>query len=144
VGHGSENLSCEFFGKEHGALGLATAADTSLAATERQKVLVAALLTPNSCETSLQPPAIKKPLHRPRDHRAQGTRAGLEAFFIRPHITVKVSFEQLIEPSEFGMSWPISSRRFRQDAAAGIIGRTEIGGTVPGNNRLVAEGHGVS
>jgi len=60
---------------------------------ERQKVLVAALRTPNSGETSLQPPAVKKRLHRPRDHRAQRSRAGLEALFIRPHITVKVSFK---------------------------------------------------
>ncbi len=51
---------------------------------------------------------------RPHDHRAQGTRAGLETFFIRPHITVKVSLKYLIEvssaPSHTGAGLPIHPR----------------------------------
>jgi hypothetical protein len=42
------------------------------------------------------------------------------------------------------MSWPVDRRRFRQDAAAGILGRNEagLGRTRPGDDRLVAERHG--
>jgi hypothetical protein len=66
-----------------------------------------ALRTSNSCETSLQPPAVKKCLHRPRNHRAQGSRAGLETFFIRPDITVKVSLKKLPMVSSVPGKWGI-------------------------------------
>ena len=59
-------------------------------------MLVAALHTANFCETSLQPPAVKKRLHRPHDHRAQRSRTGLKALFVFPHIIVKVSFKYLV------------------------------------------------
>jgi hypothetical protein len=103
-----------------------------------------ALHTANSCETSLQPPAVKKRCHRAHNHRAQRSRAGLETFFISPDITVKVSFKQLIETGAFRMSRPIGSRRFRKDAAAGVLGRTEagLGRTGSRTDRLEAEGHG--
>ena len=105
---------------------------------------MAALVTPNSCETSLQPPAIKKRLHRPHNHRAHGSRAGLEAFLVRPHITVEVSFKQLIEPGTFGMPRPVSRRSLRKDAASWVLDQTEAGlGRIgPRTDRLLAEGHG--
>jgi len=54
------------------------------------------------------------------------------------------SNKQLIEPGALGMSWPIDSRRFLKDPAAGILGRNKagLGGIGPGDDRLVAEGHG--
>jgi hypothetical protein len=101
-------------------------------------VIATALRTANPGETSPQPPAVEKCLHR-----AQRPRAGLEAVFVLPHITVEVSLEQLIEPGVLGLSWPVGGGRFRKDAAAGILSRIEavLGRTGPGDDRLVTEGH---
>jgi hypothetical protein len=100
-------------------------------------VLSAALRAPDACKTSLKPSASQELLYRLHDDRAQGSRAGLEAFFVGPHVTVEVIFKQLIEPGALGMSWPVGSRRFCKDAAAGILGRTR-----PDDDRRVAKGHG--
>ena len=84
VGHEGENLSGELFGEEHGALGLATAAEASSGpATEGEKVLG-------------------------RPERA-GVR--LEALLVGPDVAVEMVLKQLINRSLFGMPGPIRSRR---------------------------------
>jgi hypothetical protein len=52
--HGGKNLGGEFFGKEHGALGLATGAEISGAARECDEVFRVALWTTDASETSFQ------------------------------------------------------------------------------------------
>jgi hypothetical protein len=100
--------------------------------------------TANPGKTSPKPPAIEKRLHRPHHHRAQRSRARLEAFLVCPHILVKVSLEQLIEAGAFGMPWPVWSRRFREGAAAGILGHNAapLGGARTGEDRQAVTGHG--
>jgi hypothetical protein len=143
VGHGSEYFRGELFGKEQGALGLATGAEIPGAASKRQKVLIAAFWATNPSKASFQPAAAKKRLHRAHYHRAQGSRAGLEAFLVGPDITVKVSLEQLVKTSALGVPWPVCGRRFLNDPSAGVFARTETGrGRIgPGDDQLVAERH---
>jgi len=108
---------------------------------ERQEMLVAALWTPNSGKTSLQTPALKELLYGPHDYRAQRSRAGLEAFFIGPDITVEVGLKQLIKASAFGMPWLVWGGGFGNDPSAGVLapGQEAVG---PNNDRFLGQGHG--
>ena len=107
VGDGSENLACELFGKEDGALGLATGAEIPGAAGKGQKVFGMALRTPDAGETSLKPATGQELFYGTNYHRAQWSRAGFEAFFITSDVTVEVVFEKLVNGSLLGMSRPI-------------------------------------
>ena len=103
-----------------------------------------ALRTANSRKTALKPPASQKLLNRAHNYRPQRSRAGLEAFFVGPDVTVKVSLKQLVKTSAFGMPRPVFGRRFRNDPCARILVRTEtvLDRIRPGDDLLVLEGHG--
>src|SRR3989304_6795618 len=104
-----------------------------------------ALRTTNSREPSLHPPAVKKRLYRPHNHRAQRSGVGLETLLVSPHVIVKVSLKQLIKPCTLGMSRLVLGRRLAKqqprlphngiiDLDRGII-RQAGWQTVPEHNR---------
>ena len=104
----------------------------------------ATLRAPQAGKTSLKPATTQKLLNGTDYNRAQGSRAGLEAFFVASDVTVKVVFKELIERSLLGMSWPILRDAFRNHPAGGIVGvkGTVFGCIGPNNDRLVAQWHG--
>ena len=54
-------------------------------------------------------------------NRPQGSRAGLEAFFLTTDVAVEVLFKELIKLRLFGMPGPVLPWRFGHEAAAGIL-----------------------
>ena len=69
VGHGGENLAGELFGEEHGGLGLATGAEISGAARERQKVFGVTSGTAQGGKASLRPATGKELFDRAHHDR---------------------------------------------------------------------------
>jgi hypothetical protein len=70
--YGRQDLSGQHLGEEHGALGLATAAEAaSGAATKRQKVLGSAFWATDPCKTSLKPATSQELLYRMHNNRPQ-------------------------------------------------------------------------
>ena len=59
-------------------------------------MLLMALVASNSGETPLKPAAGQEIFYRANDHRAQRSRMRLEALFVCPDVTVKISLKQLI------------------------------------------------
>jgi hypothetical protein len=60
VWHRRQDLACQLLGEKNGPLGLATAADPSLAATEGQQVFGTTLRTAQTGKASVQPTTGKK------------------------------------------------------------------------------------
>jgi hypothetical protein len=121
-----DDLRGEFLGKPDGALRLAAGAEIPCPSTGRQKMLLAALVTANSGETSLKPAARKKLLDRTGHNRTHRPRSRIEALFVSPDVTVKVSFKQPVERGTFGMPRTVLRREFRYTAAVLFI-RAMIG-----------------
>jgi hypothetical protein len=144
VRNGGEDLARKFFGKKDGALRLAAGAEIPCPARERQKMLLAAFVTANSGETSLKPPTGQEIFYRANDHRAQRPRLRLEALFVSPDVTVKVSFKQLIESRTLGMPGTVLGRGFRNNPARCILiyAKTCFGCLQTRGDRLKVEEHG--
>ena len=142
VWNGSQDLGCEFFGKEGGALRLAAGAEIPCPARVRQKVLLAAFVAANAREASLEPSTGKKLLHRAHNHRTQRPRLRLKALFVSADIAVEVILKQLIKSGAFGMSRTIL-RWWFSNAAAGVLIREIIWLDWEGakDDRLMPEGH---
>ena len=127
VRHRRQDPACELFAKEHGALGLAAGAEAaSGAATECHQVLALTDRTTEAGEASLQPPAVKKRLDRPHNHRARRPGAGFKANLVSPDVAVEMALKQLINRSFFGMPGPIRNRRITKQKGGlrreGIVG----------------------
>jgi hypothetical protein len=109
-----------------------------------QEMLLPAFCTTNSGETSLNPPAGQEIFDRANNHRAQRSRARLEALFVSPDIAAKVSLKQLIEGRMFRMSRTVLRRRFRNNPALGILiyAKAFFGCLQTRDDRPKLEGHG--
>jgi len=139
-----EDISGKFFGEEDGALGLTAGAEIPGAAGISQKMLLPAFWAANSSEAALKPATGQELLNGAHDRRTQGSGTGLEALFVSPDITVKVSLKQLVENGPFWMSWPVWGGGFRNNPAIRILIRTKacLGCMRTKDNRLKPEGHG--
>ena len=92
------------------------------------------LWTTDSSETPLKPPASQELLNGAHDDGAQRSGARLEAFFVSPDVTVKVSLKQLVKPVRSGclglygaegsatIQAPTSSLRNKKPSAQTTIG----------------------
>jgi len=81
--------------------------------------------------------------HIPASAEAQGSRAGLEAFFVTTDVAVEVLFKEFIKLRLFGMPGPVLPRRFGDEAAAGILAPNEArGDAATGQDRRADAGHG--
>ena len=90
-------------------------------------MLLPAFRAANPGEASRKRSAGQEVFDRANGHRAQRSRSRLEALFVSPDVTVKVSLKQLIESRSFGMPGTVLRRRFRNSAAVGILIRAIIG-----------------
>jgi len=94
-------------------------------------------------KTALKPATTQKLLYATDHNRPPGSRAGLEAFFITTDVAVEGLFKELIKLRLFRMPGPVLRRRFRDEAAAGILAPNEArGDAATGQDRRADAGHG--
>jgi hypothetical protein len=82
--------------------------------------------------------------YRAQDHWTQRSRSRLEALFVRPDVTVKVSLKQPIKSRTFGMSRTVLGGEFCNTPAIQILIRTKVcfGCMRTKGDRLKPEEHG--